>query len=782
MWSSIGVTILILNLAAGITKAEQACHVEDKQCLEINVRQIQNIQDWWKRQSMMKPVKCHGPPPVDLGEVNPKKSIPILSSKLCDPKQKFRPHAFRGDIDINGHYQGSGKFKLEPTNDDSQINGNVCFSRGSLLGQAPVNITGKFKDGIPYGLLKVETDSNHTVIGQFVDGSPHGYLRRWNQTKQLKLLGHLNDGVFRGRCWFSYHGLLMEENCEHVGTWEKGQDQTLVFLNSTTVIAGRHNSWGNFIDDARFVRIDSTSEQDCQMVVKYSVMKGTPFRFNKFTKEFQFLDGPEYPDCPYSGTWNKKNVTRGLLKEWFNPLSGMDFENIWRQRESSLPVSPQAPKLFQDIQKMDSGLYNCLAMGSQERLQFKVLKGLIDNKGRFQGLFAFKFVNGVGIPEPFFDSGWVEIHGFMKDNVPIRTVIFQYPEGRILSARVKEGVLHGMSSLFGVRAIYPLAKEFGFTILERSNISRGHGVAGLFNFRNGKPHGNAWIRLLSDGFIHGRFNENGSLTGDNLSFIYPDMSIAYVGQFENMVMKAAKVAEVVAERCDEFGIKEVQYSEPSGPDVFYSPPTNISFGEGPRIPDPYEQSNVVLKQSNVPNGGQGLFAKKDILHNQKFCFYSGYIYRNDIEVDIYKQRFELNQSLSMDDRRKGITYSIGTTISAAQINIPPELHGPGHWYPTLGHKVQCDFRERGANAVFTDTEHPRYGNVVGLLALRDIKAGEEIFVDYGYKANLAPYDFPWYHEAKRQMLLEKMANEQAENQNQTDDNQENEEIFGDQTP
>lgn len=762
MWSAMTLRLLILYLCASINQAEEVCQVGEQKCQDINHKQIQSIQDWWKRQSVIKPIKCHGSPPVPLGEIDPKTSIPILSSYLCDKRDKFRPHSFRGEIDSMGHYQGSGKFKLNATNDDSQVNSNVCFFRGSILGQIPENITGKFKDGVPYGLLKVETESGHTVIGQFVQGSPHGYSRRWNQTKELKLLGHLRDGVLRGRCWYSKFGILIEENCEHIGDWEEGKDETLAIINSTIAIVGRHYSWGNFIDDAHFVRIESTKEMNCQLGVKYSRLEGRPFRFNIYSHEFFYLDDLEYPSCPYTGTWNKQNITQHILRDWFNPLSSMEYENIWRQRESSVPVSPEAPKLIRDIQKVDPGIYSCIAMDHEERFHFRILKGLIDDKGMFQGLFVFEFIDGTGIPEPFFGSKWIQIHGHMKDNVPLRTVLFQYPDGRILSSRIKDGVLHGMSSIFGVRAIFPLAEEFGYSILERSNISRGHGVAGLFNYLNGKPQGNAWIRLLSDGFIHGKFDENGSLTDDNLSFIYPDMTISYVGRFENMVMKSAQLAQVVSERCDQFGIKEVQFSDPSGPMVFYSPPTNTSFGKGPQIPDPYEEANVMLKESNVPNSGQGLFAKRDLIKDQKFCFYSGYLYRNDLELDIYKKRYELNESLSMEDRRKGVTYSIATTISNAHINIPPELHGPGHWYPTLGHKVQCGFHKQGANAVFTDTEHPRYGNIVGLLALRDIKAGEEIFVDYGYKLKAAPYDFPWYHEAKRKMMMEKLEKEGPE--------------------
>ncbi len=51
-------------------------------------------------------------------------------------------------------------------------------------------------------------------------------------------------------------------------------------------------------------------------------------------------------------------------------------------------------------------------------------------------------------------------------------------------------------------------------------------------------------------------------------------------------------------------------------------------------------------------------------------------------------------------------------------------------------------------------EHPRWGLIQGVHALRDIAAGEEVFVDYGYKVADFPSDFKWYHQAKKAMLRE----------------------------
>jgi hypothetical protein len=47
--------------------------------------------------------------------------------------------------------------------------------------------------------------------------------------------------------------------------------------------------------------------------------------------------------------------------------------------------------------------------------------------------------------------------------------------------------------------------------------------------------------MLGGGLMHGKFDEEGFASGNNLSFIYPDMSTALHGTFENFVMKKGAI-------------------------------------------------------------------------------------------------------------------------------------------------------------------------------------------------------------------------------------------------
>ena len=108
-------------------------------------------------------------------------------------------------------------------------------------------------------------------------------------------------------------------------------------------------------------------------------------------------------------------------------------------------------------------------------------------------------------------------------------------------------------------------------------------------------------------------------------------------------MRGGKKSEVVKTTCDDKGLLLVDFTtqNPEDPKVFYSPPTNVSLGEGPRLPDPFEEKYLELKLSSIPGAEEGVFAKVDIPHNFPVGFIATYAYRNAEEVNIFSQRCEL---------------------------------------------------------------------------------------------------------------------------------------------
>ena len=211
-------------------------------------------------------------------------------------------------------------------------------------------------------------------------------------------------------------------------------------------------------------------------------------------------------------------------------------------------------------------------------------------------------------------------------------------------------------------------------------------------FKNGQAVGNFWIGLANNGFLHGVVDKYGHITGENICFIYPDGITALCGIFENTYMKNAKHVEISEYGCDKNGLLEVtKITEPIDQyKFFYDPPTNKSWGGGgsKEIHDPYEIKNVVLKQSSVPNSGEGVYAIKNLPANKPAAFFSTYLY-NEEEHILYNQKCTFNTSKSMEYRRACKKYSLKFDTWVANFGLPPESDiNP---FMNLGPKVNHHF-------------------------------------------------------------------------------------------
>ena len=126
------------------------------------------------------------------------------------------------------------------------------------------------------------------------------------------------------------------------------------------------------------------------------------------------------------------------------------------------------------------------------------------------------------------------------------------------------------------------------------------GVHFLGNFENGKAVGNFWIGMHGGGFLQGKVDKSGMISGDDISYIYPDGETALLGRFEDRFMKKAFNVDVLKYACDNFGLLYVErYSKKVCENVFkYELPTNISFGGGGIFPDPFEQKFLKVQKSS----------------------------------------------------------------------------------------------------------------------------------------------------------------------------------------
>lgn len=68
---------------------------------------------------------------------------------------------------------------------------------------------------------------------------------------------------------------------------------------------------------------------------------------------------------------------------------------------------------------------------------------------------------------------------------------------------------------------------------------------------------------------------------------------------------------------------------------------------------------------------------------------------------------------------------------------------------SLGHKANHSFEP---NAKYMSFYHPRFGNVMSVMAIWNIKKDEEILVDYGYAAHSKGPK--WYQAAKKEYKVQ----------------------------
>ena len=67
--------------------------------------------------------------------------------------------------------------------------------------------------------------------------------------------------------------------------------------------------------------------------------------------------------------------------------------------------------------------------------------------------------------------------------------------------------------------------------------------------------------------------------------------------------------------------------------------------------------------------------------------------------------------------------------------------------------LQVNHHFRKTNSKYQEIEHPRYGWIQSVTTIKPVKAGEELYTNYGYTQDVqdAAANFPWYWELKRNM-------------------------------
>eukprot|EP00118_Oscarella_pearsei_P004841 m.21322 g.21322 ORF g.21322 m.21322 type:complete len:260 (+) comp28160_c0_seq2:733-1512(+) len=203
------------------------------------------------------------------------------------------------------------------------------------------------------------------------------------------------------------------------------------------------------------------------------------------------------------------------------------------------------------------------------------------------------------------------------------------------------------------------------------------------------------------GTLTGLVDDEGSLTGKDITYWYPGDELGLRGHFQDGVFVSGYLVEV-----EDGGARE-QKECTFQRDVS----TRDCISVHPRLLDPYETKMTYVKVSDI--AGEGLFARRDLPENRAVSFYNG-VKLTHQEVD--------SRDWSLND------YTISLD-SDTVIDIPPAFADTSIYCASLGHKANHSFE---ANCKYDLFDHPRFGLIKSIRTLRRIKKDEELTVEYGY--------------------------------------------------
>ena len=109
-----------------------------------------------------------------------------------------------------------------------------------------------------------------------------------------------------------------------------------------------------------------------------------------------------------------------------------------------------------------------------------------------------------------------------------------------------------------------------------TDANNGYVTIGVF--KDDKPQGLAWqwkSERMLEGFLYGEVDEEGKFTGDEITFLYPDLLTGLHGKFVDGEVKEARAVDILAERC-RGGMKEIKLKISTRDDTVWRPELSTS--------------------------------------------------------------------------------------------------------------------------------------------------------------------------------------------------------------
>ena len=122
---------------------------------------------------------------------------------------------------------------------------------------------------------------------------------------------------------------------------------------------------------------------------------------------------------------------------------------------------------------------------------------------------------------------------------------------------------------------------------------------------SGLPHGPCWIAREGQGWLHGEVDNRGRMTGDNISFVYPDLSTCLLGTFheEQLVSGSPSQVSQVSLASVTSPVVSLGFCQPTLPPSLrtysHSPSDRQRIACDWQLADCYESVTVICKPSDI---------------------------------------------------------------------------------------------------------------------------------------------------------------------------------------
>ena len=99
------------------------------------------------------------------------------------------------------------------------------------------------------------------------------------------------------------------------------------------------------------------------------------------------------------------------------------------------------------------------------------------------------------------------------------------------------------------------------------------------------------------------------LLGPDIAYIYPDFKTVLRGEFKDEKVIKGQICSLIGSKIER-GICIPTFTKAEGQVYEFEEPGRKTMAKNPLVPEPWEATLSYVKQSNLDQGGEGLFCKQ----------------------------------------------------------------------------------------------------------------------------------------------------------------------------